>query len=309
MGQSFPTLTIAWNYALNAKVADGAYLHFYISSSKGNYAENLSAPFLLDHASGARMAILGDNASADTLAFGSTNGLILDTGHSFNTVSGLTISGTGTDGVKVAYDAALSFLGKSNVSGFQNLVHAVQGASIVVNTDCTLSSPGNVSCLAEAGGSITARTLTITTTNQQATAYWAVNGGIIVAESTNVSGSNVGAEADNGGVIDVANSTFTTHGYPIVANDGTVNCQSSTFSDCPSAVYAENGGSIDAEECYVVDGNIGVLAAARGYVDVTNATLENYGYDLVATRAGVIVATNASYGSVTTDTGYGSYID
>ncbi len=60
-GQTFPNLVTAWTYALYARVADGVYLHFYISTARGDFQEDFGGPFLLDHGSGARIAILGDN--------------------------------------------------------------------------------------------------------------------------------------------------------------------------------------------------------------------------------------------------------
>jgi hypothetical protein len=90
-GQTFTTLAAAWTYAQNAKIADGGYLHFYISSVNGNFTEAFTAPFLLDNQGGARMALIGDSTSNDILQFNGTNGLIVDKGHSFNTLSNLTL--------------------------------------------------------------------------------------------------------------------------------------------------------------------------------------------------------------------------
>jgi hypothetical protein len=133
-GETFPTINIAWTYAWNAKVADGVYLHFYISTVNGNYAEFFPTPFFLDHASGARIAILGDHYLDISLNFGGTNGFIIDTGHSINTISGTTLTNVSNSpvGIKADGNATISALSGVYITGFGTCIQSTQNSTMSV---------------------------------------------------------------------------------------------------------------------------------------------------------------------------------
>jgi hypothetical protein len=289
--QPFPSLKAAWTYAQNAKVADGAYLHFYMSSAhSGPYSESFAAPLLLDHSSGARIAILGDGAT-DTLSFGATNGIIIDTGHSLNTISSLTISGAGTDGVKVDFAASLSNLSACTVTGFNNGVHALQGGSVSISGG-NFSSIHDNCCWAESSGNITvASGLTISGINTTSeVAFSADLGGSISAEYATVGNVYAGATAENGGVIDVRNSTISSSNYGADANGGFVTCSAACITNCTCGIYAQYGGQIIADQCLVSSCEYGAAAYSQAYVNCEDANFWNNSLDLQVSFNGVIDA-------------------
>jgi hypothetical protein len=311
--ETFPSLASAWTYAQNAKVADGAYLHFYISSahSGGVYSESFSAPLLLDHSSGARLAILGDS-TGDTLSFGATNGIIIDTGHSFNTISTLTISGTGPDGIKADYAATLSLLSNATISGFQNGVHALQGGAVTLQNNCTFTHINDYCCLAEASGNIVALDgLTISASSANPSfgaAFGATNGGVIVAESCSVSYYSTMAQANFGGTIDVKNSTAANCTNPVDAAGGSIECSNSHYSASYIGILAQDGGAVDAQDCSVQLSTTGADAQDHGYIDCQSSTFSANQVDVIAVTNGVIYVATATYTTTFVDSGNGSYI-
>ncbi len=261
-GQIFPTLDTAWKYALNARVADGEYLHLYISTAKSAYNETLSAPFLLDHSSGARMAILGDNVGDILLQFQDTNGFIIDTGHSFNTISGVSLyndtPSNHNDGVKASLQAAILSLSNIGVRGFYNEIHVSQGASVTLSSNVVFGSTEHTEVLAETMGTVYIPT-TITI-NQPGT------------------NSEYGLLAQYGGVIYAQNS-ITISGYAYGAatfEAGILELNSATISSC----------------------TVGCEAQARGIIALTGGSVTgSTQYDLEADQGGYIYPFNTTYNS------------
>jgi hypothetical protein len=312
-GQTFPTLTSAWNYALNAKVADGAYLHFYISSQNGNYSQQLTAPLLLDHASGARIAILGDNPANDTLSF-TANGIIVDTGHSLNTISGLGIYGSnnGSDGIKVDDEASIALLANTKLTLFGNAVHVLQGGSVTINSDVTFPFIETYCGLAETGGSIVARSgLTISggsTTGSQ-TGFGAVHGGIVSAENCTFTKIAAAADAYQGGVIDLLGSMINQVPSGILCRGGVIDCRTATFFGCTNgAITADFQGFVDAGQCIFNDNSVSITAIAHGFVNCMQASFANDGTDISVQENSVVDAVGANETITVVDNGTGSFL-
>ncbi len=295
VNQPFPTLAAAWTYALNARVADGAYLHFYISSANGNFEEGFAAPFLLDHASGPRMAILGDNNAKDSLTFSNTNGFIVDTGHSFNTLSGLTMENTGTNsttaiGIRADYDATISSVSSIAILGFPVCIQSIQSASIGVSSSCQITDFTVYGLDAEANGSIVVSsglTMTGSLADSQV-AFYASTGGLILAPDVTLSSFAEGIEATQG---------------------GTVVSPDSALSGCFGGCVAQYGGKIIIRQADITGGVVGCQAAVQGIIDVTDSNCNQNGTDLYALDGGMINATNAIYTRSQVDSSDGSYIE
>jgi hypothetical protein len=258
-GQTFPTVVAAWNYAINARVADGAYLHFYISSANGQFNETFTSFLLLDHNSGPRMALLGDSGIADHLYFTGNNGIVVDSGHSFNTISDMSIEGPSNQnpnvGVKVDSNASISAFTDINLGGFRTGILAAQGGTLSI-TNCALHAQTTV-CLAESGGSIVFPGGFNSAGSGQAFALYATHGGNISAQNSNFSGFSEPVFAEDQGIVDVSNSTITGSSYGCDASSrGYILCYACQFSgNVPYDMYAERGGLIDANaSTYVNEG-------------------------------------------------------
>jgi hypothetical protein len=267
-GQTFPTLVAAWDYSLNAKVADGAYLHLYISSAKGNFSESFTAPFLLDHSSGARMAIIGDNAANDVLSFSATgqslvNGLVIDTGHSFNTLDGFTLfaSSNGLDGIKADFQANISSVADVVINGFSNCVHVQQGAGVFVLSSCTFENFTNYGLYAETSGSIVSQsglTLNGLGTVRAQACLFADMGGEVVAVGCNLENAESGAQAVDNGSINVSQATI-----------------QGSYYGC----YAFNHGFIEAEAATISSSQADdLIASLGGYIDINGASFLTQSY-------------------------------
>jgi len=214
-GQTFPTLEAAWTYAQNARVAEGAYLHLYISTAHGDYnGENVNG-FVLDHESGARVSIIGDNRNNIRLgapAGFSSNAFIIDSGHSFGTISNVSIGGKGVtnagSGIFATGNASIADVSGIVVSGFGNGVFADQGASITLENTVALNSANNFSVRASRNANILIKN-GWTGSATGAALLLATFGGDITAESCTLSAANgSGALAEEGGIIDVAGSSI-----------------------------------------------------------------------------------------------------
>jgi hypothetical protein len=256
VGQTFGTLTAAWNYVLNARVADGAYLHLYISSQHGNFTESFAAPILLDHASGARIAIIGDSATNDEMEFSNVNGFILDTGHAFNTLSGLTLYDPATDnqndGLKVDLQATIAAVSNMVFDGFLNGIHATQSGSATVASGVTFPAITNAACLAESNGSVFfSAATTISPSTISANGVMADTGGVIYASgSLAITGCVFGAYAVQGGIIYLHNSDIneSIDDGCLASSRGVIICEGgSVVNSVGPDLYAYDGGYIEGD--------------------------------------------------------------
>jgi hypothetical protein len=259
-GQTFPTLASAWSYIVNARVSDGAYLHLYISSVNGDFSETFTTSFLLDQASGARVAILGDSSANDVLTFNGVNGLVIDTGHSFNTISGITIKGNetgGTDGIEAGSQSSISSLSSLVVDGFTRDIDVTQGANIVsaartvvlsgfagtavfASTSASVVFPEGVAIDNGAGKGPTSN-------NYKGIALGADFGGQIVAPNSSLLACNVGAQAEHQGIIDISSATLENN-YGVIATErGFVRCSNAHLTSVTLDLQAAQGGYIQNE--------------------------------------------------------------
>jgi hypothetical protein len=320
-GQTFPNLVNAWDYALNCKVADGSYLHFYIVSVQANFQETFSAPLVLDHASGARMAIIGDKAASIMLSFAG-NGLVIDTGHSLNTISNLTIecqsSAPPTTGISVDSDATISSVSGVTISGFGTCVSASHNATVTLASNCAITGFHEYGCAATSGGSLSANYVTESGGAAYTTGFFADEGGklfanhsvsspsILVGYSATrdayleieyaqaVSDQGAGISGSHGAVIDAAGATVSGYvNYGVTADTGSV----IDFLDGTATGLGQgNGGT-------------GCAASDRGFVFTLYATYsENY-LDIQAQDGGIIDATGAVFStSAQGGSSTGSYV-
>lgn len=271
-GQYWPTLKTAWSYIQNARVADGAYLHLYLSSANGKYDESFSTSFSLDHSSGAAISIMGDSIS-DTLAFPEgTNGLFVDAGHSFGGILQVTVSGSTSNNSSVGILAESSGnIGTVNdvfIEHFGTSVEAAQNGSVSVTNEGLLDFAVDA-IRADFGGSVkfpSGGPYIYGANVLNSAGLHATNGGQIMGEGANISGCTWGAEATAGGIIDV---------------------RYSTISKCGT----------------------GCGAGLRGYIDCGSSTISSDGYyDVQVEDGGMISATDTSFASSNSDDTAGSYI-
>jgi hypothetical protein len=263
VGQTFPTLTAAWTYLLNARVADGAYVHLYISSQNGDFIDSLPSSFVLDHAYGPRIAILGDNESNDFVSFSNaTNGFVIDTGHSFNTISGITISEAKTpnasDGIRAESEGTISALANIDIGSFTTGIHVSEGASISLSSNIGFFNIGTQVCLAESSASI-------------------VLNSAVSLNQTNTGGA-YGFVAQVGGVI-YCQGAITLDGFVVgveALDEGNVYLDGATIQGCS---------------------DYGVLAENRGMVTCIGGSFTGNGIDLVAQVGGFIWTANSSFGT------------
>ncbi len=273
-GQTFPTLAAAWTYTLNAKIADGSYLHLYISSANGDFDEQFSAPLLLDQASGSRIAILGDSQTKDTIDFNNTNGLIIDTAHSINTLSGFTLSNEGNpsnsyDGLKINSQANITAVSNLTISDFGNCVYAAQDSSASIDSGTQLEHFVNAGLWADSNATIL------------------VPAGLTITGD----GSNTGT------------ALLAQHGGFIEAGDGI------TISECTNGIVAFQGGIVVADEANISSsGQDGCWANVRGLVVLLGCTIStSVNLDVEADSGSIVYATASTF----TLSGYdnhGSYI-
>lgn len=271
--QQFPSLQDAWGFALEARVADGAYLHFSISTAHGDLEDAFTTTFNLDHQSGSKISIIGDDASKIFLG-GPTgfaeNGLNLDTVHDIASLSNVTILGAGDgDGLYVASGASIS-CSNVQIAFFHNGVHVVQGASATLDGSCTIGLSGNHSAEADLDGTIIFGAGFTCKDGDPVCILWAQTGGVIQAIGStldgNSSGNTSGAEAFEGGIIDVSDSSI---------------------SNCVNGVEASDHGFL------------------HGY----SMQFSGNKTDIVATQNGVVLDDGTASPSKFTDSGTGSVID
>lgn len=273
--QGFANLVYAWQFARNARIADAAYLHINIVTTAGDFSESFSTPFSLDHGSGALISIIGDHAGNISLSFPKGNAFQLDNGHSFGTVSNLSIAGPGPEstygqGFSLLNSAAFGELTNTTITNFATGVYAYEGASVYMGSDpiiacgtaitsdqaasvsvgglnLTLPTPGSVGLYADHNGIIIAEDSAFTSPEQNGTAVKAENGGVIDVNSSTFGTAvnetvGIGCKAEYGGRITATNALFWMgSAYDIVVDHGgTVNAAGAATSD-PWSVGSNDG--------------------------------------------------------------------
>lgn len=303
LGQTFPTLTAAWNYALNTRVADGAYLHFYISSAETGFYESFPSTLILDHGSGARMAIIGDSTANDVLSFVGS-GVVVDTGHSFNTISGISIEcqsgGSSLTGLAVNSEGSISNVASVSFLGFATAVSASHNSSVNLTSNCALSGFGTFGLKATFGGFISATSISVSGA-VNAAGIDSDEGGMIVANGANATGMETSFEAERGGYLEIENATASGSQDVALKVDGAVvDAQGARLSVLPTASFA----IIATDEAYVNFQSGSASSAAgdcmvndRAFVNATFASFgkSTGGVDLIASDGGVIDATSAKF--------------
>jgi len=256
VGQTFPKLETAWPYVKNARVAEGAYLHLYLSSVHGVLNDSLSGPFSLDHQSGARVSIIGDNASNIVLGGPSGlrgDGLTIDSGHAFGTISTISILGNslfgGGNAIAATGNSSIANVTGVVISYFNAGVYAAQGSSISVDSSVAINYALAFEIEATSNGNVSVASGWAGTSGNSATLY-ASYGGQISAEDCSISNSgSVGVYANYGGVIDVSSSSISGCYVGISSYDrGFIYAEFCTFNgNSGYDVSAQNGGAIEVD--------------------------------------------------------------
>ncbi len=233
VGQTFPTLAIAWKYVHNARVAQDAYLHLSIATTNGNLNETFSAPLNLDMDNGAQVSIIGDNEANISLTFSATNGFTIDTNHSLASISGITLIGQQpTYGIYSTSNATIGLLSNISVSGFGYSVYADQSSSLNFGSDTQLLGCGVSDCRAQNGAAVSlGQSTTIDPNNDQATGLDAEQGGRIFASNVNIQAASTGVYATWGGYIVVNDSTIMNCYYGCECRTATIDAESCSMSD------------------------------------------------------------------------------
>lgn len=251
VGQTFPDLLTAWTYVRNCHIAEAAYLHLSIVTTGGNLDETFSAPLNLDHTSGAQIAIQGDNASKITLSFPGSNGLVIDSGHSFGTISNVSlVGGTAFSGIYAGTNGSFTYLTNISVNGFDYNVYAEQLGTVIFGDNIEMSNCYNFGCFANTGACISFSPGQLSLTGDSGIGFCleAVHGARIIAENATVSASGVGVIAAWGGGVDVDGAAITNCHYGCVSYfNGTVEAEGvSLSSNSTYDLQAYDGGVIDA---------------------------------------------------------------
>jgi hypothetical protein len=251
VGQTFATLTSAVAYAQNCRIADGAYLHIYISTALGKFLENLTAPINLDHAFGSSISILGDNAANITLSanFINANLFTIDGGHKFNTISNLSLTTSMlATALYATQKSSVANITGLVITGFYDGFRADTGAFLNVAANIKFSG-GNETYFVAGNKAVIIVGNGFTGSDGALWGFYTFSAGFIQAESANVSNAvNYGAQASYGGSLDVSGGTFTNCHWGIdadlisrvVAEDCTI--MGSMYHD----VEADHGSTVDA---------------------------------------------------------------
>jgi len=205
VGQTFPTLQGAWSFIQNARIADGAFVHLYISSAHGPLSESFSGPLSLDHGSGAKISIIGDDPSMNTFTFPG-DGMTLDNNHAIGLLSQITLAGgpnNGGTGVSVTGDSSVGNIATCTINGFAIGIGSVQGSNVVCQYDTGITAFSNTAGFANLGGTIVFNGGSDFNGTKSSIALQAAFGGRISAQTCVISGCKFGAEAFEGGVIDI----------------------------------------------------------------------------------------------------------
>lgn len=268
-GGAFPNLVFAWQYARNARIADAAYLHFSLADG---LTEKFTAPFSLDHGSGALISIIADGNGTQVLNFTGCNGFNIDSGHSFGVISNVTFNGqAGYIGISAEGDADISNIEGIWMNGFGTGFFVYQGGAVSVTGSTAISCP-NFAVADFAGTIFLASGVYVHPAAQSSgIGLYANRNATIIAEGCDIGTSTIGYSTD---------------------------------------VWAENGAMIDVNHGDISSATLtGLAADTGGRIEFEDGYAANTGYDALAVQSGTINAVGATFNDKTkTGMGDGSYI-
>jgi hypothetical protein len=266
IGQTFTSIRTAWTFIQNARIADGAYLHLYLSSAHGGYSEMLTSAFSLDHAFGAKISLIGDNPS-DTFIFNGngSDGLTIDSGHALAAVTNIGLTGTFNAAVAIhaSANSCIQSVSGVNVAGFNRGVEADTGAYLNCAANLTFTNVVAFDFGALENGIIIVGN-GFTCNHSVDEAFFATLGGDIQALNPVIQfGSVAGAYAVDGGVMDIVGAHITQCGVGIAADQSSrIIAEASTLSGNTLDLSADHGATIDAlggTYATVFNGNGGLI--------------------------------------------------
>jgi hypothetical protein len=208
VGQPFPDLKTAWNYAQNARIAQSGFIRFFILTKNGPFNESFSQAFSLDHENGANMEIVGDEGYP-TLTFTGqgSNGLQIDTNHSFGMIANIQVvsNNHGCNGLYASSNSSITGLRAITISGWSNGVAADQNASLSFDEPTNIMGFTNAGAYATTGATIKffygIGVGTFGAASNAPYGLLATYGGQITAQTAYIYGNRIGAYAGYGGHI------------------------------------------------------------------------------------------------------------
>jgi hypothetical protein len=274
-GQTFPTLTAAWTNALNCRVAQGVYLHLSIVTTKGDFTENFTSAFSLDHGSAAGISIIGDQTANINLNFPNTNGFTIDSGCTFGALENYTLTQNpeaNEQGVSLSQNSTITLVNNISFVGSTDPIYADTGSNVTGGSGLQFTSFSGAGAIVTATNGATATMNGLNITGQFiGPGILAQLGGHIIAQGAEVSEFAYGAEATEGGVIDLTNANISHCDYGVFAvMKGHVCAVSANFTnDQYGDIWADTGATVDASYAGY-SGNSGAHTANGGYIFTQN---------------------------------------
>ncbi len=270
--QTFPTLQAAWTYAQNCTIAQGAYLHFDIITTKGDYTMALPTQFSLDQPCGANISIIGDNAfniQIGGTSGATTNAFALDSNHTFGSLTNLGINGSGTT------------------------VDATSGYAVYTSTGASIS---NVSGLI--------------ITNFNYGVYADSNSTQNIAANVLMTGCQYAIGSAHGALVNVATGWTNKSGGQaclVAYFGGTIIAQGCVIANWSQGLQLDSDAKIFAYECNISKCQVGVTALVKSFAEVGSGKFSDNTLDLNVTASSIIDAGFASFKTQSADS-YSSYI-
>lgn len=251
-GQTFPTLTAAWTNALNCRVAQGVYLHLSIVTSKGDFTENFTSPFSLDHGSAAGISIIGDQMANINLNFQNANGFTIDSGCTFGALENFTLNQNEEDhdrGVSLSQNSTITLVDNISFVGSVDPIYADTGSNVTGGSGLQFASFSGAGAIVTATNGATATMIGLNITGQfVGPGVLAEFGGHIIAQWASISNFANGGEATEGGVIDLTFANISGCDYGVWAvMKGHICADSANFTNnSDSDIVADTGATVDA---------------------------------------------------------------
>jgi hypothetical protein len=290
VGQRFSTtLEAAWRFIQHATISYSSPVTINIITTLGPFAEsNIASTLSLNHAFGSHIKIVGDNKANIHFSFAANvNGFSLDQGHSFGSLSGISVQGTGTQDSGLG----LHVLGGSTLNASNLDVHGfhidllVEGSSKAWLSGLVLGAFNAAAAQASTHSFLSCGGASINGTSSGKLGLLADSGSTILAPSCSISNVTlIGFQVLDGSVMEVQGAHAT-------------NCGTGFEADAHSTLNAVNGSSTMNLHGFTI--------SMCSYINASGITLSGNGVDFYSPNSGM-GGGPAGVGRLTTD---GSWID
>lgn len=286
----FKTIADAWKFLEGCRIAEGAKVVILVAPGRHEHV----AALVLNHSEGARIVVrgAGNEANPTVLAFGDTDGVLVDGGSPLTIENLVFVSRDGNKGIglHLARSRLVTVIG-CRFTGFR-FGAFVDGGSHLTARECTFITKGDFDCVTirnNSNGIIIKCTVKATGNSRSHGGFKAYNGGSLYCAECTAEGCYSGFTAHTSSSMHLENCTGGNNSHGASAwHSSSMNVIDSTFTNNAESGIAAFHSTAQIGGCRLNDSPIGVIVFGPALVGIDGkpTTIANSRIGIQATAGG-----------------------